>query len=113
MHHIISILNIMNKTIRLSLLVIFLAGTTLAVLALCRVIPEYFRIASYVITSVVWIWAVVDVARSKVYNKPFWLLSMVFVAPLAVIAYLIQREHLVRLGEKFGTSGRRINKPMR
>lgn len=96
----------MNKTVRLSLLVIFLAGTTLAVLAFCRVIPEYFRKISYVVTSIVWIWTVLDITRNKVYNKPFWLLSMVLVAPLATITYLIQREHVIHLGKKFGTSGR-------
>ncbi len=97
----------MSKTIRFSLLFIFLAGITLSILFYFGVIPQYFRTISYVITSMVWIWTVVDIARNKVYNKPFWLLSMVLVAPLATIAYLIQREHLHRLGEKFGTKGYR------
>lgn len=55
--------------------------------------------------TLTWLYVIADIVRNKIYNKQFWVLSMIAIMPLATIAYLIQRNHLIRLGEKFGTKG--------
>ena len=42
-----------------------------------------------------------DIYEYKVFNKRFWMLSMIFMPPIALISYMIQRDKLIRLGEKF------------
>jgi hypothetical protein len=42
-----------------------------------------------------------DILYSKVYQKWFWVLSIVILAPITPIFYLSQRDKLIRLGEKF------------
>jgi hypothetical protein len=45
-----------------------------------------------------WIIVMLELVNNKVYNRTFWILSMIL-APFAMIFYLIQREKLFRLGE--------------
>jgi len=42
-----------------------------------------------------------DIYEYKVFNKTFWMLSMIFMPPIALISYMIQRDKLIRLGGKF------------
>lgn len=42
-----------------------------------------------------------DILYNKVYQKWFWLLSVVILAPITPVFYLAQRSKLIRLGEKF------------
>lgn len=42
-----------------------------------------------------------DIMYNKVYQKWFWLLSVVILAPITPIFYLFQRSKLIRLGQKF------------
>lgn len=42
-----------------------------------------------------------DILYSKVYQKWFWVLSIIILAPITPIYYLFQRDKLIRLGEKF------------
>lgn len=42
-----------------------------------------------------------DILYSKIYQKWFWLLSIVILAPITPVYYLFQRDKLIRLGEKF------------
>lgn len=48
-----------------------------------------------------WIIILSDMLKNKIYNKTFWLLTMFILPPIATIFYLIQRNKLIRLGEKF------------
>lgn len=48
-----------------------------------------------------WIIIVSDMAKNKIYNKTFWILSMFIMPTIAAIFYLIQRNRLIRLGQKF------------
>jgi glucose uptake protein GlcU len=41
-----------------------------------------------------------DIIKNKLFNKSFWLLSMIFIPKLAQIFYLMQRGKLIRLGNK-------------
>jgi len=41
-----------------------------------------------------------DMVKNKVFNKPFWILSMLFIPKVAQFFYLIQRSKLIRHGEK-------------
>jgi hypothetical protein len=45
-----------------------------------------------------WVIVMLELVNNKVYNRTFWILSMIFLAPFAMIFYLIQREKLFRLG---------------
>ena len=39
---------------------------------------------------------------SQIYNKTFWIITMFIMPPIATIFYMIQRNKLIRLGEKLG-----------
>ena len=94
----------MNKTIRIILGTLFLAFSTLTIL---YIKPAFnpFCIIGISGTSLIWLYLFIDIIRNKIYNKQFWILSMIIVMPLATLIYLIQRDHLIRLGVKFGTKG--------
>lgn len=42
-----------------------------------------------------------DILYNKVYQKWFWLLSVIILAPITPVFYLFQRNKLIRLGERF------------
>lgn len=44
-----------------------------------------------------------DIMYNKVYQKWFWLLSVVILAPITPVFYLFQRSKLIRLGERFNS----------
>lgn len=48
-----------------------------------------------------WIIILIDMVKNIIYNKPFWILTMFIIPFLATIFYLIQRNKLLRLGQKF------------
>lgn len=47
-----------------------------------------------------WIIIFSDMVKNKIYNKTFWILSMFILPTIATIFYMIQRNKLMRLGEK-------------
>ena len=47
-----------------------------------------------------------DIIENKVYNKWFWVISMFVTPPFAIIAYMIQRDKLIRLGKGFHVNDR-------
>ena len=57
--------------------------------------------AAVTVFLVTWIIVLVDIIRNKVYNKIFWLLSMFIIPHISSLFYIIQREKLIRLGDKF------------
>jgi len=49
-----------------------------------------------------WIITISDMIKNKIYNKTFWVMSMFILPTIAPIFYLIQRDKLIRLGNKLG-----------
>lgn len=94
----------MNKTTRISLAILFLTFTILTILYRTPLFNT-LHIVGIVGTLIIWLYLFIDIIRNKIYNKQFWILSMIIILPLASLIYLIQREHLIRLGTKFGTKG--------
>jgi len=48
-----------------------------------------------------WIIILSDMVKTKIYNKTFWIITMFIMPFIAIIFYLIQRNKLIRLGQKF------------
>jgi len=48
-----------------------------------------------------WIIILSDMVKNKIYNKTFWIMTMFIMPSIATIFYMIQRNKLKRLGEKF------------
>lgn len=48
-----------------------------------------------------WIIVFSDMVKNNIYNKTFWILSMFIMPFIAVLFYLIQRNKLLTLGQKF------------
>ena len=48
-----------------------------------------------------------DIFENNVYNKWFWFLSMLITTPFSVMAYMVQREKLIKLGNGFRVSDSR------
>lgn len=49
-----------------------------------------------------WVIILSDMVKNKIYNKPFWIMTMFIMPSIATIFYMIQRNKLIRLGEKLG-----------
>ena len=47
-----------------------------------------------------WIIVLSDMVKNKIYKKTFWILTMFIMPFIATIFYLIQRNMLLRLGQK-------------
>lgn len=48
-----------------------------------------------------WIIIFSDMVKRKIYNKTFWIMTMFLMPFLSTIFYLIQRNKLIRLGQRF------------
>ncbi len=48
-----------------------------------------------------WVIVLSDMAKNKIYNKGFWLMTMFILPWLVPIVYMIQRNKLLRLGQRF------------
>lgn len=49
-----------------------------------------------------WVIILSDMVKNKIYNKTFWIITMFIMPSIATIFYMIQRNKLIRLGEKLG-----------
>lgn len=49
-----------------------------------------------------WVIILSDMVKNKIYNKTFWIVTMFIMPSIATIFYMIQRNKLIRLGEKLG-----------
>jgi len=49
-----------------------------------------------------WIIIIIDMAKNKIYNKTFWIISMFILPSITSIFYMFQRDRLKRLYAKFG-----------
>ena len=47
-----------------------------------------------------------DMIKNKIFNRNFWILSMIIMPPIAMLTYMFQREKLMRLGNKSFTGNR-------
>lgn len=94
----------MNKSVRIILALLLLISAAFMVAFRKNCADVRFLIGASG-SAFVWVFVFVDVLRNKIYNKQFWILSMIILTNLAALIYLIQREHLIRMGEKFGTKG--------
>ena len=48
-----------------------------------------------------WIIVISDITKNKIYNKTFWIISMFILPTISPLIYLIQRNKLIRLGNRF------------
>jgi hypothetical protein len=48
-----------------------------------------------------WIIVLSDMVKNKIYNKSFWILTMFITPSISTFFYLVQRNKLIRLGQKF------------
>lgn len=48
-----------------------------------------------------WVIILSDMVQNKIYNKAFWVITMFITPPISVFFYLVQRNRLLRLGQKF------------
>ncbi|HLW15557.1 MAG TPA: hypothetical protein VKX30_08685 [Flavobacteriaceae bacterium] len=73
--------------------------------ALAKVLHWEFA-TIYVLTGLVftfssWVILLSDMVKRDIYNKTFWIISMFLMPSIASIFYLIQRNRLLRLAQKF------------
>lgn len=87
----------MTHNHRIELIALFSIGILLSILNILWFSNDFIWGLSAVILSVVWLITLFDIIKQNVHNKSFWLLSMFFLAPLAIIFYLIRRERLILL----------------
>lgn len=94
----------MNTPIRIILIVSLVLDLVISILykkPACNTV----HMIGLVVFLAIWIFVLVDLTKNRIYNKQFWVLSLIVLMPLATFLYLIQREKLIRLGTKFGTKG--------
>jgi hypothetical protein len=62
--------------------------------------------AEYIITIglmtyfTTWVIILNDMVKQKIYNKTFWVISMIITPSISSIFYMFQRKRLIRLGAK-------------
>lgn len=60
-------------------------------------------ITGFALLALAWVAIIVDMHKNKIFNKKFWILSMLIIPSLTSIFYLIQRKKLIELGKEFGS----------
>jgi len=50
-----------------------------------------------------WVIIFSDMIQNKIYNKPFWIVTMFTLPHLSILFYTIQRNKLLRLGQKLAS----------
>ncbi len=61
---------------------------------------QFFLTAGLVLFFSTWVIILSDMMKNKIYNKTFWIMTMFIMPPIASIFYMIQRNKLIRLGQK-------------
>ena len=62
---------------------------------------QFFLTVGLMLFFSTWIIILSDIVKNKIYNRTFWILTMFIMPTIATIFYLIQRNKLLRLGQKF------------
>ncbi len=61
---------------------------------------QFFLTAGLVLFFSTWVIILSDMVKNKIFNKTFWIMTMFIMPPIASIFYMIQRNKLIRLGQK-------------
>lgn len=75
------------------------------IIIICRIflpINDFLWGLSIGFLSVIIVVMVFDAYKNRIYNRHFWIFSLIWFSPLAIPMYLIRRDMLIRMGEKFG-----------
>ncbi|WP_205602134.1 PLDc N-terminal domain-containing protein, partial [Cyclobacterium jeungdonense] len=62
--------------------------------------PQLFLTVGLMLFFSTWIIILSDMVKNKIYNKAFWILTMFIMPAITTIFYLIQRNKLLRLGQR-------------
>lgn len=62
---------------------------------------EIFLTIGIIFLFSTWIIILSDMTMNKIYNKAFWIISLFIIPMISGIFYLIMRNKLLRLGNKF------------
>ncbi len=62
---------------------------------------EFFLTIGLMTYFTTWVIILNDIVKRKIYNKTFWVISMIITPSIASVFYMIQRKRLIRLGNKF------------
>jgi len=62
---------------------------------------QFFLTIGLMLFFSTWVIILSDMVKNKIYNRTFWILTMLIIPFIATIFYLIQRNRLIRLGQKF------------
>ena len=65
--------------------------------------PLWLRGATLLVYLSLVILGIIDMTRNKIYNKTFWIISIIVLTPISGLIYMVQRNRLIRLGERFGS----------
>jgi len=58
-------------------------------------------IIGFALLILAWAIIIIDMNRNGIFNKRFWILSMLIIPSITSIFYLIQRKKLIELGKEF------------
>jgi hypothetical protein len=61
---------------------------------------QFFLAIGLMLFFSTWIIVLSDMVKNKIYNKTFWIVTMFIMPTISAIFYLIQRNRLLRLGQK-------------
>lgn len=61
---------------------------------------QFFLSVGLMLFFSTWIIILSDMVKNKIYNKTFWIVTMFIMPTISAIFYLIQRNRLLRLGQK-------------
>lgn len=62
---------------------------------------QFFLTVGLMLFFSTWIIILSDMVKNKIYSKTFWIMTMFIMPFIATFFYLIQRNKLLRLGQKF------------
>jgi hypothetical protein len=63
--------------------------------------PNYALTLGGIIFFSAWLIVLQDMLQQKIYNKTYWLASLFILPSISLVVYLIQRQRLMRLGQRF------------
>jgi hypothetical protein len=63
--------------------------------------PQLLITFSSVVFLSTWLIVFLDMSRQKIYQKNFWVFSLFILPTLSPFMYLLQRQRLLRLGQRF------------
>ena len=61
---------------------------------------QFFLTVGLMLFFSTWVIILSDMVKNKIFNKTFWIMTMFIMPPIASIFYMIQRNKLIRLGQK-------------